>query len=426
VKHRSCAAALRDGWGKHGAAVLLAAVAFMVLAAAWRLFHAVPFLLWTGETPHPTDLHARHGEVARWFQGIFVDPRAGKPDYPPASYVMLWPLLGWLDLGRARWLWGLTGLAALAWFGWMAARESGARTRTAALMFLVLPFSGYATSATFTVGQLGGHVVPLLVGGLLLLRRRSATWWNDVRAAVMVLFALVKPILSVPFFWIVLLAVGRLRPALLVVGGYLALTAWAASFPDAATFSVLSGWLEDTPNLAEGTVNLHKALYLVGHASWVLAATAVTLVAFGWWVFRNRGADLWILMGAAALVTRLAFHHRLYDDVLLLVPMITLFRLAVAGDPREGRDLQAGVLFALTWTTVHMPAQLFVLAPPMPMLVGAGQAAVWTGSLLFLLGAARRGPAPPGGGRRRPDLDGRSGGAPIGAHRSRSPHAPEL
>lgn len=393
MRRRAIAAGVRGWWSRHGSVVVLVVVAAMVLGALWRLGQAVPFLLWAGESPHPTDLNARHGELARWFAGVFTDPHARNADYPPASYVVLWPLLGWLDASQARWLWGLTALVGLAVLGWLGIRHGGARSGTQRLLLFLLPFSTYAASATLTVGQLGNHVVPMLAVGVLALRRRPTGPWRDVAGAAAMLFALVKPILSAPFAWVAFLASGRWRPAALIVTGYGLLTVFAASFHRGDVVTIVTGWLEETPNLAAGTVNLHKALHLVGLDPWVLPATFATLLGFGWWVFRHRDADVWTLMGAAALVARLGFHHRLYDDVLVLIPMIALFRLAGAraGDEHGDRDVQAGVLFALVWVTLNMPAGVFSMAQPMRGLAEAGQAVVWTAALVFLLDAAGRG-----------------------------------
>jgi hypothetical protein len=370
--------------------LLRVAVFGMAVAALWRLGHALPFLLWAGEHPHPTDLNARYAEVSRWFDGDFVHPRAGKPDYPPASYVLLWPLLGWLSVAQARWLWGMTGMLTLSVLAYQTMRASGAASGTQRLFLFLIPFSTYATAATMSVGQLANHVLPMLLAGLLLLYRGRGRWRDDLAATAMLLFALVKPVLSAPFFWIVCFATGRVRPIVLVTVGYLGITLFAASFLDERLLAVLTGWTGEAPNLWAGHVNLQKWLALMGLHTFLWLATLAVLVAFGAWVFRHRTVDFWILLGVAALVTRLGFHHRLYDDLLLLIPMVTLFRVARAGAETDGVRVLAGILFGLTWATLMAPAQLYTYSPPVPTLMEAGQAAVWIAVLIFLLAAARR------------------------------------
>jgi hypothetical protein len=397
-------------WTRRGSALLLLAVVGMVMAAIWRLGHALPFLMWTGADPHPTDLHARFRELSRWFDGTFVSTRSGKPDYPPASYVLLWPLLGWLSVAKARWVWGMTGMLSLSVLAYQTVKESGAGQGRQQLLLYLIPFSAYATAATMSVGQLANHVLPMLLAGLLLLYRGRGRWRDDLAATAMLLFALVKPVLSAPFFWIVCFAIGRVRPIVLVTVGYMGITLFAASFIDESLPAVLTGWTGETPNLWAGHVNLQKWLALMGLHTFLWPATLAILVAFGGWVLRYRNVDFWILLGVAALVTRLGFHHRLYDDLLLLIPMVSLFRVARAGAETDGVRVLAGILFGLTWATLMAPAQLFTYSPPVPTLTEAGQAVVWIAVLIFLLAAARRDAAARPGASRRTCL---SDSAPL-------------
>jgi hypothetical protein len=89
------------------------------------------------------------------------------------------------------------------------------------------------------------------------------------------------------------------------------------------------------------------------------AASVLIFAAFTAWAYRHRRADTWILLGAAAIVARLWTYHRIYDDVLLLLPMVALYRLARAEAPPRRA---APVLFGLTWLAAMAPARLFLLA----------------------------------------------------------------
>jgi hypothetical protein len=286
-------------------------------------------------------------------------------------------------------LWGLTSLIALGAVGLLAVKETGARSTAQRLFLFLVPFSSYAATATLSVGQLANHVLPLLMGGLLLFHRGRGRWRQDAAATAMVLFALVKPALSAPFFWIVCFAMGRWRPVALVVLGYAGLTLIAATFHDESLIVILTAWQGETPYFVLGHANVHKWLAAVGLGAWVWPITLATLLGFGAWVFRHRTADLWLLMGVAALVTRLLFHHRLYDDLLVLIPMITLFRIATTAGRSQQVTGTAGILFALTWATLQMPVQLLGFPQPIPVLVEAGQAGVWIAVLVFLLIVAR-------------------------------------
>ncbi len=55
------------------------------------------------------------------------------------------------------------------------------------------------TRMTIWVGQLGAHVLVQLLAGLLLLHRAAGGWWENLIVALLVVLALVKPTISVPF-----------------------------------------------------------------------------------------------------------------------------------------------------------------------------------------------------------------------------------
>jgi hypothetical protein len=383
------APALRAWWHDHDRSILLFAVACVVLAAVWRLGNEVPRLLWEVGGYGAFDLRLRHHEVHTWFAGGEVYGEVGRGDYPPASYVILWPLVGWLELAHARVLWALATIASLAWFALIAVRAGEPTTRPQVLLLALLPFSTYAASAAIRVGQIGNLVLPLLLSGLLLLHQQRGRWWEDLLAGAMLLPTLVKVTLTAPFFWLVCFVPGRARPIVLVTLGYIALTIFAISFQEGELRTVLLGWTSEPPQVLTGHANVHKWLAAAGAEAWALPASIVILFGFAAWVYRHRRADFWILAGVAALVARLFIHHRLYDDMLILVPMITLFRLARGGPDRAGSDVAAGVLFAATWVTLLAPAS-FLTVPYLSVLMDAGQSAVWLAALAFLGGMAGR------------------------------------
>lgn len=379
---------LRVQWHRHGTSLLAVAVACMVAAALWRLGNELPRLLFDPEGAF--DLRLRFREVNRWFAGLPVYDEAERGDYPPASYVILWPLLGWLSLAQSRWLWGLTSIVALGVIALLAVRETGARTRMQVLLVAVLPFSVYATNASIAMGQVGNHIVAFLLAGLLVLRHAPGRWRDDALAAVVMLPALVKPTLSAPFFWIVCFRPGRLRPIVLVCLGYLGVTMLAIAFQEGPLLTRLTGWLAERPQALHGHTNIHRWMALLGLHAWLLPVSLMILAATGWWIHRHRRADLWILLGVAALVAQFWVHHRLYDHVLVLVPMITLLRLSWRGAQPDGSDVLAGVLFTLTWGTMHAPATMLAAPPPLSTVLEAGQAVVWLAVLAFLVQQGRR------------------------------------
>lgn len=51
------------------------------------------------------------------------------------------------------------------------------------------------------------------------------------------------------------------------------------------------------------------------------------LLIFGLWVSQNRHVDFWVLMGIGAIVARMWTYHMMYDDLIIVLPMIALFRV---------------------------------------------------------------------------------------------------
>lgn len=366
-----------------------AAVA-MIAAALWRLGNELPRLLWETDGAGAFDLQLRHREVHRWFTGRSVYDEVERGDYPPASYVLLGPFLGWTGLPGARWVWAITTLLALGLLSSIAVRASTTQTRGTTLVIALLPFSVYATSATIRVGQLANHVVPLLLAGVLMLRRDRALWKEDGLAALLLLGSLVKPTLVAPFFWIVCFVPGRIRPIVLVSVGYAALSIFATAFQDGDVLSIMTGWLGERPQVLRGHANLHKWFALAGLRPWAQPVSLLILGLTAVWVFLHRRADIWLLLGVCAVVAHFWMHHRLYDDVLILIPMIALMRVAARGPSEDGSDVAAGLLFAASWVSMHLPASLLSFPPPTPLVVEAGQSIVWLGALALLAHEAHR------------------------------------
>jgi hypothetical protein len=122
----------------------------------------------------------------------------------------------------------------------------------------------------------------------------------------------------------------------------------------------------------------------------MLPASLLILGILGGWAFRHRKADFWLLMGVTAIVSRFWIYHRWYDDLILLLPMVALFRIAKQGPTADGRDVMAGILLALTWAFSLAPGGRYLLPAPWNALYIAAQVIVWATVLVFLLHQARQ------------------------------------
>ena len=382
-----------SGWWAHSGDRWLkrAVVVMAIIAVVWLLYEGWR-LLWQAGPEGAVDLRNNHAVIQRWFAGEPVYSQVDVATYPPATYLFLWPFLGWLDLTSARWLWAGTAVAALAWLIREVVRASGARSPAERLFVAFLPLSMYATGAALGNGQLITHVLPVLVVGLSLVVRERGGWRTDLLGAALVLLALAKPSLAVPFLWIVLLVPGRVRPAALVAVGYAALTVWATSFQPEGVVPLLRGWLELGSRLAVGAgeANLHIALATLGWGEWLLPASFALLIGFGVWTYRHRRTDLWLLVGVAALVARFWTYHRWYDDLLILLPLVALFRLTKQESAAGSERVAAALLLAAAVVTVLAPGGLYLFPPPWNTAYVTGQVLIWLAVLFFLGWQARR------------------------------------
>ena len=348
----------------------------------WRLlFQPVP--------AGATDLAQRHNEISAWFSGQTVYGEFVTAVYPPASYLVLWPLLGWLELPAARWLWALTTGAALVLLVRITIAECEAGSRKERTFVALLPLAIYPTGATIGNGQLTIHALLALLASLLLLRRPPA-WQRDVSIAALAVLALVKPTLSAPFFLVLAFAPGGLRPACLTVLGYVATTLAAAAFQDEELLPMLAAFLDGARNGIEwgtardGYANQASWLAELGRGHLHVYGAVLAALIVGAWIFWQRKKDLWLLIGTTAILTRFATYHAWYDDLLILFPLISLYRVARGATDRRTLSW-AGGLFLLTLASLLAPGGRYLLPSPWESVHGWFQVAIWLSTLAYLV-----------------------------------------
>ena len=152
----------------------------------------------------------------------------------------------------------------------------------------------------------------------------------------------------------------------------------AAHFqPDGLT-TLLADWIVTArAQMYQGYRDVNSLLQLTG---WRVPSTLLDVVLLGlWgaWVHRHREADRWILLGATALFTRFWTYHRVYDDVLVFVGEVALFRIATGATAdrpamRQLADAPVRAGFVMLW-----PARLLVLPGPAGLVFRAGHVLVW-------------------------------------------------
>lgn len=370
------------------------AVAYLAVAAAGRLHFALPHLLHDVADWSAIDLKYRYNEVAEWFAGRPVYGVVDGAVYPPASHLILWPFLGWLSLEGARLVWTITILlaaTAIAWILYALCASAPARER---LLLAGLALAAYPLQQAVFVGQLGVHVVALAAGGAFLMFRERSEWWSDALASALLAASLVKPTLSLPLVAAALIAARRIRPALLTAGVYALFTLGAATAQPFGLLQLLSDWLaiagQRVP-FADGVPNLHMLLAAAGLHAWMTPASLTMLAVVSIWMWRERSARPWILMGVAGIVARIWAHSTTYDDAFLLLPMVALHGRVFGGEGRA--DPVAAVLFVAGWLALLTPTWAFYdLGVTTLRVIRITHTVLWLCVLAYLVTSASRTP----------------------------------
>jgi hypothetical protein len=391
-RRRAAIDAISNWWSAHRATLLLLACVVMGVFAALKLGDEFRRLLFEPSHDGAIDTRNFHLLVRGWFDGQPLYEELTAAVHPPATYVILWPFVGWLELTPARWLWALTSLVALGALVYLIVRESRADTRLEYLFVALLALSMNATGVTIGNGQTILHILPALLFGLLLLNRSSGRRQVSLLAAGLLLFTLLKPNISAPFLWIALFAGGGLLTVVFVVSGYMALTILALPFQESAPLVLAQGWAARAAALANrgGYANVDRWLAYLGLQEWMLWASLLVFVALGLWIYRYRKGDLWIMLGVTAIIARLWTYHRVYDDVLILLPMVALFRITKREGSSEHTGIAAGLLLAVSVLAMLAPARLEHFPWPWSLTFTGGHTLIWLAVLGFLLYQAQR------------------------------------
>jgi len=195
--------------------LLQSLIVLLATAAAVKLADEFRRLVWDSGPHGAVDLRHFYTWVALWFNGQEFFRQTNAAVYPPATYVMLWPLLGWMSFNAARWLWAGTFILALIAIILLIVRIAAADTRQEKVFIALLLLSINGTGVAIGNGQLILHFLPALLAGMMLLEHDGATLGREVSAAALITWAMIKPSVTVPFFCI-LFGLKRWRLLLLV------------------------------------------------------------------------------------------------------------------------------------------------------------------------------------------------------------------
>ncbi len=371
----------------------------LLMATASSIWLSYEFwrLTWDSSRYGAIDLVLRYEDIYFWFRGFPIYGVITTASYPPGSYAILWPMLGWLSIPAARWIWAVIYIGALLWLVFIFSKESKADTLLERLFITLIPLSMYATGAAIGNGQLIVFILPALLTALLLMQRADYTWKTELAACCLFLFALVKPSITAPFFWIVLFLPGRIRTALMVIAGYAGLSLLAASFQEQGFFALVRGWMAGSSEALSGHVkyfsqsNIHSWFAAQGIEQWAPPVSLMILVLLGIWIRMNRKADPWLVISFVAIIARLWTYHAWYDDLLIAPSLIALFRIAKSTGTTSNLQSALRIFLFVAILFMTAPGGLYLLPSPWKELYIAGQVFIWLALLVFLIIFIHRG-----------------------------------
>lgn len=337
--------------------IYLAIALMAALSSAWLGYEFWRLLWQPVEANGAVDLLYRYEEVTGFIAGIPVYWELSDAVYPPASYLMLWPIIGWLPMQAVRPVWAVTTVACLAFIIAQIFHIVQSKKITSKIFLALLPLCLYATGAAIGNGQVVVHLLPCLLGSFIVLRQisqkeKSNRWRSIGCISLLMLLALVKPSVAAPFFWILVFKAPL--SAALTATGYGLLTLFSTYFQPEfdGPIHLFKAWLTmgmagvyygATPYVEyegggaiDASVTAHSVIGLLNvdrldfleFSGWNQSVSLAALIGLGAWTYWNRDRDVWILASVAAIVSKYWTYHGWYDDLVLLIPMLVLFRLS--------------------------------------------------------------------------------------------------
>jgi hypothetical protein len=143
-------------------------------------------------------------------------------------------------------------------------------------------------------------------------------------------------------------------------------------------------------------MNLHEWMSAAGMGEWIPYGSLLVFALLGAWVLFHRTAPVWLALGVAAIAARTWTYHALYDDLLLVVPIVALLRAARETPVGGGRAVATGLVVFAGWCSALVPARLLTAPSPWDLAFRAGQTLVWAAVLVALVALASRPMPDPG------------------------------
>lgn len=357
---------------KHKLTVLSISIAVISLITFLKIFDEFYRLVFI-ETPNGAiDLRVLKRGIGLWFENRPIIQELKSAVYPPASYAMLWPFIGWMKFPFSRIIMACSLILILILFSKFSLKHSLSKSTEASAIALLIPLCLNATGVVIGNGQLTIHLLLMILIAIFMLKNNKNYLSKEILISILIVFSLIKPSLTAPFIWLVLFIFPNHRVILMTILLYFVITFVSYYFRETEINEVVKITKQAYHNIIWGTIsgsdtggyaNLHSLFSYIGIERFNIIGSFLLSLIFGIWVFLNKKADLWLLLAVTALFSRFWMYHRVYDDFLLAIPMISLIRIINTETIKKSIHQMSLILFILTILAMMIPASLQFISP---------------------------------------------------------------
>ena len=130
---------------------------------------------------------------------------------------------------------------------------------------------------------------------------------------------------------------------------------------------------------------LHELANYIKLDDYLKEITFSLLMLLGLWIYYHRGINIWLLISVCSLFAYFWTYYRWYDDIIILIPIITLFRMTKAIHFSEKTKLLSGLLLVISIILSIAPGGHYLFPGPFDDLYIYSQFIAWISVFAFLL-----------------------------------------
>ncbi len=385
---------------------ILPAIALLVAAIISRLPYEFHRLLFSNTELGAIDLIQRYDEVLLWFSGQHIYSILNSAVYPPASYLMMWPFMGFYSWQLVRWIWAISTVIFLVVLTKILLKNHSLETPLQKTFWALFILAHYSTGITIGNGQFTIYIMLALVACMIFILPGKNHWLKSILGGFFAALSLIKPTVALPFMWLVLFVPKNMYPALATIVIYAGFSLVACSFQEQEIFQLHFDWLslgmkgaawsslisesgEESAFLGKdiGYADIHNLLASLGMSHWALPVSLSLLALLGCWVYFHRNCNLWILMGVTTIFSRIWTYHRVYDDMLIILAIFAVIFILKENLNSETEKVGKALLIIAIVCSLA-PASLRLLPSPWDLAFKLSQLSVWLAMLIYLLDSA--------------------------------------